>query len=104
MPTLFGPFRIWIYPNTFRSSKVKKAMASIINKKIRIVDRMYDIGIITKDKFLFLELKSNALFCHRNVIGGNIFHVLILSQIQYSANLLISYNSLLLVIKVLFSI
>jgi hypothetical protein len=24
-PTLLGPLRIWIYPNTFRSSKVKKA-------------------------------------------------------------------------------
>lgn len=24
-PTLFGPFRIWIYPKTFRSNKVRKA-------------------------------------------------------------------------------
>jgi len=26
IPTLFGPFRIWIYPNTLRSINVKKAI------------------------------------------------------------------------------
>lgn len=25
--TLFGPFRLWMYPRTFRSRRVKKAIA-----------------------------------------------------------------------------
>ena len=44
-PTLFGPLRIWIYPSTFRSSKVKKAIASRIIKKVRIVEDKKEIGM-----------------------------------------------------------
>ena len=37
IPTLLGPLRIWIYPKTFRSNKVKKAnltKTQIINNKL----------------------------------------------------------------------
>ena len=33
-PTLLGPFRIWAYHKTFRSSKVKKAIARIRKMKV----------------------------------------------------------------------
>lgn len=45
MPTLLGPLRIWIYPSTFRSRRVKNAIANIIIKKISKVDKKYEIGI-----------------------------------------------------------
>lgn len=43
-PTLFGPFRNWIYPKILRSNNVKKAiLISTINKIIRILKKFINI-------------------------------------------------------------
>ena len=42
IPTLLGPFRIWMYANTFRSSSVKKATPT----NTQITKRMY-LNVIT---------------------------------------------------------
>ena len=36
--TLFGPFRRWINPRSFRSNKVKKAIESIAHTIVRRVE------------------------------------------------------------------
>ena len=37
-PTLLGPLRIWKYPNAFRSSKVKNAIAKRMITYVIIID------------------------------------------------------------------
>jgi hypothetical protein len=56
-----------MYPKIFRSSKVKKAIASKVKTKISRDERIKEIGIVKKENLLYLGLKPNALICHLNV-------------------------------------
>lgn len=49
IPTLFGPFRIWMYPRIFRSNKVKKAMANKIKMYVIRENEIEGIIIIKKE-------------------------------------------------------
>jgi len=57
-----------MYPNTFRSSKVKKAIAKRRETKVVNEDRKWEVDIIKEGQNpFFLGLKSIALICHLNL-------------------------------------
>lgn len=53
IPTLLGPFRSCMYPSIFRSSSVKKAIASIAPTIFRIIAIEKEIDIY-KEKMIFI--------------------------------------------------
>jgi hypothetical protein len=57
-----------MYPSTFRSSKVKKAIAKRMDTKVVNEEIKWEVNIIKEGQFpFFLGLKSIALICHLNL-------------------------------------
>ena len=64
--TLFGPFRIWMYPSTLRSSKVKNAtLTSTSTNTSRYTNAEWVVIVIfcSFNYFLPLPIRSGMYFC-----------------------------------------